>query len=71
MSKTKKCQREVRRLITKTLIAAEGEIAPLVHRHVKHPGSCYELFGFDVFLDKALRPWLIEVNISPSLMGSR
>ena len=66
----KRCQNEVKRLITKTLIAAEGEIAPLVHRHLKSPGCCYELFGFDVFLDKALRPWLIEVNISPSLMGS-
>ena len=65
-----KCQREVKRLMVKTLIAAEGEIAPLVHRHIKNPGSCYELFGFDVFLDKKLKPWLIEVNISPSLMGS-
>ncbi|GMH51208.1 hypothetical protein TL16_g00962 [Triparma laevis f. inornata] len=70
LQRVKKCQREVRRLITKTLIAAEGEVAPLVHRHVKHSTSCYEVFGFDVFLDKVLRPWLIEVNISPSLMGS-
>jgi tubulin polyglutamylase TTLL4 len=66
----KKCQSQVKRLLVKTLVAAEGEIAPLVHRHIKNPGSCFELFGFDVFLDKALRPWLIEVNISPSLMGS-
>jgi hypothetical protein len=60
----------VKRLLAKTLIAAEGEIAPLVHRHIKNKGSCFELFGFDVFLDKHLAPWLIEVNISPSLMGS-
>lgn len=27
---------------------------------------CFELLGFDVFLDKKLRPFIIEVNRSPS-----
>lgn len=58
---------KIKDLMIKTLISAEGNMSSLFQQNVSSRYSCYELFGFDILLDSRLKPWLIEVNISPSL----
>ena len=28
--------------------------------------NCFEVYGFDIVLDEDLRPWVIEINLSPA-----
>ena len=54
-------------LILKTIIAGENVINNATEMFVPFSNNCFELLGFDVLIDDQLEPWLLEVNLSPSL----
>ena len=33
----------------------------------KKNNNCFELLGFDILVDEQFKPWLLEVNLSPSI----
>ena len=61
---------KVHDLIIKVCISVESHVLHSINRLSDHRNNCFELFGFDVLIDANLKPWLMEVNVSPSLSSS-
>jgi tubulin polyglutamylase TTLL5 len=59
--------RKINELIIKTIISIEPAVVETVRELDLHPRTCFDLFGFDILVDSAAKPWLVEVNLSPSM----
>lgn len=54
-------------VILKTIISGEHYVLSSLKKNGCHRNNCFEIFGYDILIDSDLKPWLIEVNLSPSL----
>ncbi len=53
-------------VIIKSLLSVDSIIYQNLKK-VGNKGNCFELLGYDILIDSDLKPWLMEVNLSPSL----
>ncbi|XP_050312018.1 tubulin polyglutamylase TTLL5 isoform X2 [Anthonomus grandis grandis] len=58
---------QIEDVVIKAVLAPGSSIISACKMFVPHQNNCFELYGFDILIDSNLKPWLLEVNLSPSL----
>ena len=60
---------EIKDIIVKTMIVGQPYMSH-IYRSCQPDdydnSMCFQILGFDIMIDKYFKPWLIEVNQSPS-----
>ena len=62
-----KLWKKIKDIIIKTILSITDEGIPIIKLFNLSSVNLFEIYGFDILLDSFLNPWLMEVNLNPSL----